>query len=115
MPPRRKASAKTTLLCATRFWSTGWRERNNATPTLSSGVRHVVRKQGFTPKQINAAERALVREGKLEVGGQRYGKTLRLTDKGNRVSCTSVKLSPWTDDPYPGKDLTARRTKRRRR
>lgn len=114
MPPRRKASAKTTLLCATRFWSQGWRERSNATPTLSSGVRHVVRKQGFTPKQIDAAERALVREGKLEVG-RGGAKSLRLTDKGNRVSCTSVKLSPWTDDPYPGKDLTARRAKRRRR
>ena len=114
MAARQRKNAKTTLLCATRFWSLGWRERDNSTPTLSSGVRHVVRKQGFTPKQIDAAERALVREGRLEVG-RSGAKSLRLTDKGNRVNCTSVKLSPWTDDPYPGKDLTARRTKRRRR
>ena len=110
---RRKADVKKTLLCATRFWSLGWRERDNSTATLSSGVRHVVRKQGFTPQEINRAERELVREGKLEV--ERGGaKSLRLTDAGNRVSCTNVKLAPWTDDPYPGAALTSRRKRRRR-
>lgn len=115
MPPRRKADVKKTLLCATRFWSFGWREHDNSTPTLRHGVRGVVRRQGFTPAQIDRAERELVREGKLEVGGRYSGKTLRLTDKGNQVSCTNVKLTPWTDDPYPGAALTARRSKRRRR
>jgi hypothetical protein len=105
---RRKADVKTTLLCATRFWSLGWRERDNRTPTLSSGVRHVVRRQGFTPKEIDRAERELVREGKLEVG-RGGAKSLRLTDAGNRVSCANVKLAPWTDDPYPGAALTSRR------
>lgn len=109
---RRKANVKTTLLCATRFWSLGWRDRDNSTPTGSSGVRHVVRKQGFTTDEINRAERELIREGKLEVGGKKHGKTLRLTDAGNRVSCTNVKLAPWTDDPYPGAALTSRRRRR---
>lgn len=114
MSNRRKADVKKTLLCATRFWSLGWREHDNSTPTLSSGVRHVVRRQGFTSKEIDRAERALVREGKLEVS-RSGAKSLRLTDKGNRVSCANVKLSPWTDDPYPGAALTASRSKRRRR
>lgn len=92
----------------------GWRERDNKTPTLSSGVRHVVRRQGFTPAEIDRAERELVREGKLEVD-RRGAKSLRLTDKGNTVSCANVKLSPWTDDPYPGSALTSRRRQRRRR
>jgi hypothetical protein len=111
---RHKADVKTTLLCATRFWSLGWRERDNSTPTLSSGVRHVVRKQGFTPKEIDRAERELVREGKLEIH-RRGAKTLRLTDEGNRVSCTNVNLAPWTDDPYPGAALAGRRRRKRRR
>lgn len=111
MSTRRKADAKTTLLCATRFWSLGWREHDNKTPTLSAGVRTVVRRQGFTPKQIDQAERALVREGKLEVG-RSGAKSLRLTDKGNKVSCKHVKLAPWTDDQYPGAALTSRRRRR---
>ena len=107
MPTRRKADVKKTLLCATRFWSTGWRERDNRIATHSSGVRHVVRRQGFTTKQIERAERDLVREGKLEKTGPGYGRTLRLTDKGNKVSCSTVRLSPWTDQPYPGAALTS--------
>lgn len=113
MARRRKADVKKTLLCATRFWSIGWREHDNRTATSSSGVRHVVRKQGFTTGEINRAERELIREGKLEVSGKKHGKTLRLTDAGNRVSCSSVRLAPWTDDQYPGAALTSRRRKRR--
>lgn len=108
---RRKADVKTTLLCATRFWSLGWRKHDNSTPTLSAGVRSVVRRQGFTPKEIDKAERELVREGKLEVN-RSGAKSLRLTDKGNQVRCANVKLAPWTDDPYPGRALTSRRRRR---
>lgn len=110
---RRKADVKRTLLCATRFWSLGWKARDNSTPTLRAGVRHVVRKQGFTPAEIDKAERELVREGKLEVAGVRSGKTLRLTDKGNRADCKLVKLAPWTDSQYPGAALTGPRKPRR--
>jgi len=110
---RRKADVKRTLLCATRFWSLGWKARDNSTPTLRAGVRHVVRKQGFTPAEIDKAERELVREGKLEVAGVRSGKTLRLTDKGNRADCKLVKLAPWTDPQYPGAALTGPRRPRR--
>lgn len=114
MPARRKANVKTTLLCATRFWSLGWREHDTRIPTLSSNVRSVVRRQGFTPKEVDKAERELVREGKLEVrnADRLHSKTLRLTDSGNRVSCSNVKLSPWTDAPYPGAALTSRRRRR---
>jgi hypothetical protein len=28
------------------------------------------------------------------------------------LSCTNVKLAPWTDDPYPGAALTSRRRRR---
>jgi hypothetical protein len=108
---RQRKNVKTTLLCATRFWSMGWRDRDNSTPTLSTGVRSVVRRQGFTPDEINRAERELVQEGKLAVH-RRGTKSLQLTDKGNRVDCSNVRLSPWTDDPYPGAALTSRRRQR---
>jgi hypothetical protein len=109
---RQKADVKTTLLCATRLWSLGWREKDNSTPTLSRGVRYVMRRQGFSPAEISRAERELVREGKLEISGRKSGKALRLTDKGNAVSCARVALAPWTDDEYTGTQLG--RGKRRR-
>jgi hypothetical protein len=112
---RSRADVKTTLLCATRFWSLGWREHDNRIPTLRSGMRHVVRKQGFSPSEIDRAERELIRDGKLEASGQRKGKSLRLTNEGNRVSCAAVELSPWTDDSYPGSALSGRRRRRHRR
>jgi len=105
MAKRRKSSIKQTLLCATRFWSFGWRERNNSTATLRQGVRHVVRKQGFSSAEIVKAERELIRDGKLEAKGSGGGATLRLTNKGNKVSCGRVKLAPWTDSQYPGASL----------
>lgn len=114
MSNRRKHDVKRTLLCATRFWSLGWRERDNRTATLRSGVRHVVRKQGFSTAAINKAERELVREGKLEVRGKGVGATIRLTDAGNRVSCSTVRLSPWTDPQHPGSQLSRARRRRKR-
>jgi len=113
MPKRRKAGVKKTLLCATRFWSTGWRENDNRLGTLRAGVRKVVRTQGYTPKQIDKAERDLVREGKLEVSGRSSGKELRLTNKGNRVGCATVKLAPWTAPQHPGSMLKGSRRRRR--
>jgi hypothetical protein len=105
MAKRRRAGVKKTLLCATRFWSLGWRKKDNSIGTLSDGVRHVVRKQGFTTVEINKAERELVREGKIETKGKGTGKTVRLTDRGNKVSCGSVELAPWTDSDHPGSAL----------
>jgi hypothetical protein len=107
MAARKPAPVRTTLLCAIKLWSID----KGKTPTLRSGVRHVVRKQGFAPAAINRAERELVREGKIAIGGQRSGKTLRLLDD---VSCSSVKLAPWTDDGYPGAQLDGRRKRRKR-
>jgi len=105
---RRAAPVRTTLLCAVKFWSID----GGNTPTLRSGVRHVVRKQGFAPATIDRAERELVREGKLAIGGgKRSGKTLKLLDD---VNCSNVKLAPWTDDGYPGASLSGRSGKRRR-
>jgi hypothetical protein len=115
MPKRRKAGVKKTLLCATRFWSIDWRTKDNRIATLRAGVRKVVRTQGYTSKQIDKAERDLVREGKLEIGGRGTGKTLRLTDKGNRVGCRTVKLSPWTDSPRAANTLLEGPRRRRRR
>jgi hypothetical protein len=110
MAKRRRADVKTTLLCATKFWARSGIQREALAPrttTLRAGVRHVVRKQGFAPAEIDRAERALIREGKLERGA-RPG-TLRLTDKGQATRCDSVKLAPWTDDAYPGASLSGRR------
>ena len=106
---RQAAPVRKTLLCAIKFWSI---DKSGKTPTLRSGVRHVVRKQGFSPAAIDRAERELVREGKIAVGGKRSGKTLQLLDD---VSCSTVKLSPWTDEGYPGAALSGRRRKRRRK
>jgi hypothetical protein len=108
MSKRRPAPVRTTLLCAVKFWSID----DGKTPTLRAGVRHVVRKQGFSPAAIDRAERELVREGKLAVGGARGGKTLKLLDD---VNCSTVKLAPWTDDGYPGASLSGSRSRRKRR
>lgn len=110
---RRKASIEKTLLCATRFWGFGpMGPHQDRIPTLRAGVRHVVRKQGFTSAEIARAERKLVREGKLVAKGKGTGASLVLTDKGDRVSCRSVRLSPWTDAPYPGARLAGPKGKR---
>lgn len=90
-------SPKATLLCAIRFWSI-----NPGTPTLRRGVRHVARKQGLSPAEIDHAERQLVRSGLVQVGGKRMGKTIGLTPKGLKVAnraCPNVHLPPWR--PYP--------------
>src|SRR5262245_53617004 len=104
---RRPAPVRTTLLCAIKFWST---DKGN-TPTLRSGVRLVVRKQGFAPAAIDRAERELAREGKIRIGGQRRGKTLQLLDD---VNCSNVQLSPWTDAGHPGASLSGRKRRKSR-
>lgn len=58
------AAPRTTLLCALRFWGgAGFPGRATVTPTLRKGVRHVARKQGITPRELDAAERAMVKKG----------------------------------------------------
>jgi len=95
-----------TLLCATRFWSLGGERGKATTPTLLQGVRSVVRKQGHKPAEIDAAIRRLEKKGLIEVSGARTAKTIRLTTTGGKVGCATVRLSPWTDDGYPGANLS---------
>lgn len=89
------ASAATTLLCATRFWAL---RSSPTTATLRSGVRHVVRKQGFSPAEIDRAERTLIKRGLLRRGGARSGSSLALTERGFKITsraCPRVSLAPW--------------------
>lgn len=90
------ANARTTLLCAVRFWGgAGFPGRATTTPTLRKGARHVARKQGVTPRELNAAERTLVKSGL--VTRPRAG-VIALTEKGIKVSsraCKTVTLAPW--------------------
>jgi hypothetical protein len=103
---RVKHDAKTTLLCAVRFWSV-----TPGVPTLRSGARHVALKQGYSAAQLNKAERELIREGLLERGksGGRGAATLRVTPAARKRSCVRVRLAPWTNDGYVGADLKGRR------
>ncbi len=90
-----KPSATTLLLCATRFWAL---RSHPTTPTLRSGVRHVVRKQGVSPSEIDRAEKTLVKRGLIVRGGQRSGASIALTEKGLRVTgraCPRIDLPPW--------------------
>lgn len=93
------AAPRTTLLCAIRFWSgAGFPGRGVTTATLRRGVRHVARKQGITPRELDAAERALVRRGLVHKRGKRSGAAIGLTEKGLKLStrvCRSVSLTPW--------------------
>lgn len=69
--------------------------RPSTTPTLRSGVRHVARKQGIRPGELDRAERQLVKDG-LMVKPRRG--VLALTDKGRTVSnshCKRIELAPW--------------------
>ncbi len=89
------ASPTTLLLCATRFWSL---RGSPTTPTLRAGVRHVVRKQGVTPREIDKAERILVRRGLVELSYGTKASTLRLTPKGLKLTgraCPRIDLPPW--------------------
>lgn len=98
---RRKATLRKTYLCAVKFWRAGHRDVR----TLASGVRNVVRKQGYKSQDIYKEERRLQREGLIDMAGGFY-KAVRLTPKGEkRATCKSVKLAPWTNDPYPGSML----------
>lgn len=102
---RTKHDADTTLLCAVRFWSVA-----PGVSTLRAGVRTVVRRQGFSSAEIDAAERRLIAAGLYE----RTGKTVKLTPAAASRSCKRVSLVPWTNDGHPGARL-ARASRRRRR
>jgi hypothetical protein len=127
---RTTKSVARTVLCATKFWSHCYTSGSSLDPifndpkrpctaTSRSGVRHVVRglrtnerHQGRfesrpSPREIEKAENFLVKQGFLEKSGQ----TLRVTEKGRRVNCSSTNLSPWTDAQHPGSAL--RGTRRR--
>jgi len=111
---RQKSNLAKTYACAIKMW----RVAPNI-PTLASGVRHVVREQGFESKDIYAQERELERKRIIRMS-QGLNKTVRLTPLGEQmVGCKSVRLSPWTDPGYPGAGLTGlprrRRKKRRKR
>lgn len=115
MSARYHTGVERTLLCATRFWSMT-KTRNTATvPTLLQGVKHVVRKQGFSAAAINGAIKKLEAKGLITTGGVRSGKTIALTSQGGRVGCATVRLSPWTDDGYPGASLEGARKRRRKK
>jgi hypothetical protein len=89
------ANARTTLLCAVRFWGV-----EPGVATLRRGARHVARKQGVTPRELDKAERSLVKGGL--VSRPRAGE-IALTGKGVTVSsraCRNVELPPWD---APGK------------
>ena len=101
-----------TLLCATRFWSMTKTRGTATVPTLLSGVRHVVRKQGFTPAAIDKALKKLEAKGLVVTGGARTAKTIALTAQGGRVGCATVRLSPWTDNGNPGAQLEGARRRR---
>jgi hypothetical protein len=97
---RKKFPLKRTYLCAVKFWRTG-----PLIPTMASGVRHVVRKQGHSSDNIYGMERALEREGLLQVS-RSVPRTVALTPRGERrASCRTVRLAPWTDKGYPGSQL----------
>lgn len=99
---RRKTNLARTYVCAVKFWRTA-----PQIPTLASGVRHVVRKQGFRSKDIYAQEKRLQRNRLIDMS-EGINKTVRLTTLGERAArCGDVRLSPWTDPGYPGAALEA--------
>lgn len=99
---RKKASLKLTYLCSVKFW-----RASPAVATLASGVRHVVRKQGYKSPDIYKAENLLQRDGLINMSGGLH-KTVKLTSQGeNRARCRQVKLAPWTNKGYPGASLEA--------
>ena len=98
---RERVGIERTILCATRFWGLG-----PTTPTLLKGVRNVVRKQGFSGPEVSKALTKLERGGFVKVAGRHSAPTIVLTPKGNKVSCGTVKLAPWTNDEYPGSQLS---------
>lgn len=123
MTERKHVGVERTILCAVRFWGggrydassgPGWNKTvwsRGAMPhgTLLKGVKHVVRKQGFATATIDKALRKLEKIGAVEIGGRAHGKSIRLTEKGGRVGCSTVKLAPWTNAEYPGSRLAGMR------
>jgi hypothetical protein len=92
------AAPRTTLLCALRFWggvSRGVPAGATTTPTLRKGVRLVARRQGITPRELDKAERSLVKRG---LASRPRKGSIALTEKGVKLSsrvCQSVSLAPW--------------------
>jgi len=105
MSTRAPVGIERTILCATRFWSFDAPSRGPTLPTLSRGVRSVVRKQGYSGPEVEKAMRRLEREGFISRGGRGGARTVALTAKGGRVGCAGVSLSPWTDPQYSGSRL----------
>lgn len=110
MAKRRRANAETTLLCAIKFWSgygspsSPFYKNEKLAAAYRSAVRSVARKQGFTPAEVTTAERKLVKAGLVEkIPGMHP--QLKLTPKGRKRSCATVKLAPWTDPQHPGSRL----------
>jgi hypothetical protein len=86
---------ETILLCSLRFWTGAGRGKPSTTPTLRAGVRKVARTQGVTPRELDKAERQLVKGGLATRPGPG---TIALTDKGRTVSnshCKRIELAPW--------------------
>jgi hypothetical protein len=86
---------ETILLCSLRFWSGAGRGKPSTTSTLRAGVRTVARKQGISPRDLDKAERQLVKGGLA--AKPRKGE-IALTDKGRTVSnshCRNIELAPW--------------------
>ena len=107
---------ETILLCSLRFWSGAGSGKPSLVATLRKGVRHVARKQGISPRELDKAERQLLK-GKL-ITKPRKG-PIALTEKGRTVTnshCRRIELPPWDwkatyQDP-PGQ-LDGRRKRRR--
>ena len=126
MSTRHVVGVERTILCATRFWSGPssnfgpYKGRGQGTTmTLVDGVKHVARKQGHSAETVRKALKRLEKGGFIEMRYRSYGSkvpvAVRLTSKGGRVGCSTVKLAPWTDDPYPGSALRGLKTRKRGR
>ena len=123
MTARHHVGVDRTILCATRFWSVdapNYKGRGQGTVmTLLDGVKHVARKQGHSSETIRKAIKRLEKGGFIEIRYRSHGSkvpvAVRLTSKGGRVGCSTVKLAPWTNDEYPGSALRGLKKKRRSR
>jgi hypothetical protein len=88
------ADAKSTLLCSIKFWAG---TVVGATPggyTLRKGARLPARRQGFSPSELDKAERQLIKEGLV----LRDGNAVALTKRGIAKAakgCKNVSLAPW--------------------
>lgn len=107
---------ETVLMCSLRFWG-GAGSGASTTPTLRSGVRHVARRQGVSPRELDRAERSLVRQGYISKRSDGAA-ALALTERGLKFSrdlCRGVELPPWDwKATYRSGMLTGARRRRRK-